>query len=132
MNNDNNFEINNISLISNKESFNTNNFYLLYTNIEESKKLLKNYETFINKYFESINTYFKELTEFIFNFLPEDRFKSSITNSPIFLLGKAIKKAVQAQINNIYILSLLIKKYFLVLLRQFQVYLKYYISHLAN
>ena len=102
MNDDIHFEINNISLLSQKESFNTNNFYLLYTNIEESKKLLNNYETYIIKYFESINTFYKELTEFNFNFLPEDRFKSSIIHSPIFQLGKAIKKAVQAQINNIY------------------------------
>lgn len=79
-----------------------NNFSLLYTNIGESKKLLESYETFINKYFVSINLYFKELTEFNSNFLVEDKFKSSVINSPIFQLGKAIKKAVQAQIDNLF------------------------------
>ena len=80
---------------------NNNNFSILFTNIDESKKLLKSYEIFIAKYFESINTYFKQLTEFNYNFLSEDIFKSSIINSPIFQLGKAIKKAVQSQIDNL-------------------------------
>ena len=79
-----------------------NNFSLLYTNIGESKNLLKSYEIFINKYFETINSYYKELTEFNSHFLIEDKFKSSVINSPIFQLGRAIKKAVQAQINNLF------------------------------
>lgn len=79
-----------------------NNFSLLFTNIGESKKLLKSYEVFINKYFETINSYYKQLTEFNFHFLVEDKFKSSVINSPIFQLGRAIKKAVQAQINNLF------------------------------
>ena len=90
--------------LSSKDTLNSNNnnFALLFTNIDETKKLLKSYEIFINKYFESINSYFKELTEFNFNFLSEDNFKSSIINSPIFQLGKAIKKAVQSQIDNLF------------------------------
>ena len=100
MNNKNDIEI---PLLSKKELFDSNNnFSLLFTNIEESKILLKSYENFINKYFVSINSYFKQLTEFNFNFLSEQSFKSSITKSPIFQLGKAIKKAVQAQIDNLY------------------------------
>ena len=79
-----------------------NNFSLLFTNIGESKNLLKSYEIFINKYFETINSYYKELTEFNSHFLIEDKFKSSVINSPIFQLGRAIKKAVQAQINNLF------------------------------
>ena len=40
--------------ISSKDIFasNNNNFSLLFTNIEESKKLLKSFEIFINKYNE--------------------------------------------------------------------------------
>lgn len=87
---------------SNNTSKYDNNFSLLFTNIGESKNLLKSYEIFINKYFETINSYYKELTEFNFNFLVEDKFKSSVINSPIFQLGRAIKKAVQAQINNLF------------------------------
>ena len=79
-----------------------NNFSLLFTNIGESKNLLKSYEIFINKYFETINSYYKELTELNSHFLIEDKFKSSVINSPIFQLGRAIKKAVQAQINNLF------------------------------
>ena len=86
----------------NNSSNHDNNFSLLFTNIGESKKLLKSYEIFINKYFETINSYYKELTEFNFHFLIEDKFKSSVINSPIFQLGRAIKKAVQAQINNLF------------------------------
>ena len=78
-----------------------NNFSSLFTNIEESKILLQNYETFISKYFETINAFFKQLTEFNYNFLIEDKYKSVI-NSPIFQLGRIIKKAVQEQINNLY------------------------------
>ena len=79
-----------------------NSFSLLFTNLGESKKLLESYKIFINKYFVSINSYFKELTEFNSNFLIEEKFKSSVINSPIFQLGKAIKKAVQAQIDNLF------------------------------
>ena len=103
MNNENEFEKNdNILPFQDSLNLNTNNFSLLFTNIEESKKLLKSYETFINKYFVSINSHFKQLTEFNSNFLAEERFKSSVINSPIFQLGKAIKKAVQAQIDNLF------------------------------
>ena len=86
----------------NNSSNHDNNFSLLFTNIGESKNLLKSYEIFINKYFETINSYYKELTEFNSHFLIEDKFKSSVINSPIFQLGRAIKKAVQAQINNLF------------------------------
>ena len=96
-------EKNKISSLSNN-SFNQNNnkFSLLFTNIRESKKLLKNYKIFTTKYFEAVNSYYMQLTEFNFHFLMEHKFKSSVINSPIFLLGRAIKKAVQAQINNLY------------------------------
>ena len=103
MNNENDFDKNeNILPFTDFLNSNSNNFSLLFTNIEESKKLLQSYETFINKYFVSINFHFKQLTEFNSNFLTEDRFKSSVINSPIFQLGKAIKKAVQAQIDNLF------------------------------
>ena len=103
MNNENDFDKNeNILPFTDFLNSNSNNFSLLFTNIEESKKLLQSYETFINKYFVSINFHFKQLTEFNSNFLAEDRFKSSVINSPIFQLGKAIKKAVQAQIDNLF------------------------------
>ena len=90
-------------ILSSKDVFksNNNNFSLLFTNIEESKKLLKSFEIFINKYYESINYYFKQLTEFNSNFL-EEKFKSSVINSPIFQLCKITKKAVQAQIDNLF------------------------------
>ena len=90
-------------ILSSKDVFksNNNNFSLLFTNIEESKKLLKSFEIFINKYYESINSYFKQLTEFNSNFL-EEKFKSSVINSPIFQLCKITKKAVQAQIDNLF------------------------------
>ena len=103
MNNENLSGKNEISSSSNY-SFNLNNsnFSLLFTNIGESKKLLKSYEIFINKYFETINSYFKQLTEFNYHFLVEEKFKSSVISSPIFQLGRAIKKAVQAQINNLF------------------------------
>ena len=101
MNNE--YENENEILLSPKDTFNSNNsnFSLLFSNIDESKKLLQSYDIFITKYFESINSYFKQLTEFSYNFLSEDIFKSSIINSPIFQLGKAIKKAVQSQIDNL-------------------------------
>ena len=91
----------NILLSSNYTFDKNSNFSSLFTNIEESKILLQNYETFINKYFETINEFFKQLTEFNYNFLIEDKYKSVI-NSPIFQLGRIIKKAVQEQINNLY------------------------------
>ena len=91
-------EIKSLNISSNHD----NNFSLLFTNIGESKNLLKSYDIFINEYFETINSYYKELTEFNSNFLVEEKFKSSVINSPIFQLGRAIKKAVQAQINNLF------------------------------
>ena len=92
----------NENILSSNYSFDKNsNFSSLFTNIEESKILLKNYEIFISKYFETINEFFKQLTEFNYNFLIEDKYKSVI-NSPIFQLGRIIKKAVQEQINNLY------------------------------
>ena len=90
------------NILSPNYSFDKNsNFSSLFTNIEESKILLQNYETFISKYFETINAFFKQLTEFNYNFLIEDKYKSVI-NSPIFQLGRIIKKAVQEQINNLF------------------------------
>ena len=92
----------NENILPSNYSFDKNsNFSSLFTNIEESKILLQNYETFISKYFETINAFFKQLTEFNYNFLIEDKYKSVI-NSPIFQLGRIIKKAVQEQINNLY------------------------------
>lgn len=95
------FDKNEIFLSPNYSFDKNSNFSSLFTNIEESKILLQNYETFISKYFETINEFFKQLTEFNYNFLIEDKFKSVI-NSPIFQLGRIIKKAVQEQINNLY------------------------------
>ena len=97
--------------LSSKDAFNSNNFVLLLTNIDESTKLLQSFETFINKYFISINTYYKQLTEINSNFLEEeDIYKSSIINTPIFQLGKVMKKAIQAQIDIIF--SIITKKEF--------------------
>ena len=78
------------------------NFYLLFSNMKESKKLLQSYKKFFEEYLETINGYYKQLTELNCHFLVEDKFKSSLINTPIFQMGKAIKKAVQAQINNLF------------------------------
>ena len=78
------------------------NFHLLFSNMKESEKLLKSYEDFINEYNETINIYYMRLTELNSHFLSEDKFKSSVINSPIFQLGKVIKKALEVQINKLF------------------------------
>lgn len=78
------------------------NFYLLFTNIQESKKLLESYKTFTSGYFESLNLYYKQLTEINSQFLSEHNFKSSFTKTPIFQLGKTIKRIMEVQIKSIF------------------------------
>ena len=79
-----------------------NIFSLFFTNMKESKKLLKTYERFINEFYKILHNYYKELTEMNTFFLIEDRFKSSIINSPIFQIGKSIKRVVECHINNLF------------------------------
>ena len=86
----------------NTSKINICNFYLLFTNMKESNKLLKSYEDFINQYNETINIYYMRLTELNSNFLPEDNFKSSVINSPIFQLGKVIKKLLEYQTTKLF------------------------------
>ena len=78
------------------------NLYLLFTNMKESKMLLSTYKKFVNNYYEAIYGYYITLTEMNCHFLSEDKFKSSIKNTPIFLLGKAIKNAIEAQIKHLF------------------------------
>ena len=86
----------------NSSTINFCNYYLLFSNMKESNKLLKSYEDFISEYNEIINIYYMRLTELNSNFLSEEKFKSSVMNSPIFQLGKVIKKALEMQINKIF------------------------------
>ena len=89
-------------ILDNNSVKNISNFYLLFSNMKESKKLLNTYKKFINEYYETLNTFYKQLTEVNCHFLIEEKFKSSVIYSPIFQLGKSIKKAVSAQINNLF------------------------------
>ena len=86
----------------NTSKINICNFYLLFSNLKESDILLKSYEDFLNEYNEIINQYYMRLTELNSHFLSEEKFKSSVINSPIFQLGKVIKKALEAQINKLF------------------------------
>ena len=78
------------------------NFYILFANIKESKKLLESYKKFTNGFFESLNSYYKQLTEINCHFLREGKFKSSFTKTPIFQLGKAIKRIIEVQIDSLF------------------------------
>ena len=80
----------------------TSNFYLLFSNMKETRKLLNSYKKFINEYYEALSGFYKQLTEVNSHFLIEEKFKSSVINSPIFKLGKSIKKAMSAQINKLF------------------------------
>ena len=80
---------------------NISDYYFLFTNIKESEKLLETYTSFIEQYYETVNGYYKRLKEINCHFLQEDIFKS-IIDTPIFKLGKSIKKAVNAQIENLF------------------------------
>ena len=86
----------------NTSKINICNFYLLFSNLKESDILLKSYEDFLNEYNEIINQYYMRLTELNSHFLSEEKFKSSVINSPIFQLGKVIKKALETQINKLF------------------------------
>ena len=97
-----NNEENNLESSDNNIKTNISNFYLLFTNMKESNRLLKTYKKFIDEYSQTINGYYKQLTELHCHFLIEDKFKSSVINTPIFQLGKAIKKAVGSQINRLF------------------------------
>ena len=79
------------------------NFYALFFNIKESRKLLNSYRQFINEYLESINIYYKQLTEINFHFLDKE-LNSSITKSPIIKLGKIIKNILETHIKNLFYL----------------------------
>jgi len=92
----------NLESSDNNIKTNISNFYLLFTNMKESNRLLKTYKKFIDEYSQTINGYYKQLTELHCHFLIEDKFKSSVINTPIFQLGKAIKKAVGSQINRLF------------------------------
>ena len=78
------------------------NFYYLFANIKESKKLLESFKKYTNDYFEAVNFYYKQLTEINCHFLVEDKFKTSFIKTPIFLLGKAIKRILEVQIDNLF------------------------------
>ena len=80
---------------------NISDYYFLFTNTRESEKLLETYTSFIEQYYETVNGYYKRLKEINCHFLQEDIFKS-IIDTPIFKLGKSIKKAVDAQIGNLF------------------------------
>ena len=97
-----NNEENNLESSNDNIKTNISNFYLLFTNMKESNRLLKTYKKFIDEYSQTINGYYKQLTELHCHFLIEDKFKSSVINTPIFQLGKAIKKAVGSQINRLF------------------------------
>ena len=86
---------------NNKSKTNISDYYFLFTNTKESEKLLETYTSFIEQYYETVNGYYKKLTEINCHFLQEDKFKS-IIDTPIFKLGKSIKNAVNAQINNLF------------------------------
>ena len=90
------------SIISNNSSKDVSNFFLLFSNMKESKKLLSEYEKYIKEYYKAIYGYNKQLKEINCNFLVEDNFKASIRNSPIFKFGKAIKRAVEVYIKNVF------------------------------
>ena len=82
---------------SKKNNSNFSNYFFLLTNQKESQNLLDSFSLFINKYDEAINSYYKSLTEIEFHFLNEDKFKSSIKETPFFQLGKSIKNALKVQ-----------------------------------
>ena len=82
---------------SKKNNLNFSNYFFLLTNQKESQNLLESFSSFINKYDETLNSYYKSLTEIEFHFLNEDKFKSSIKETPFFQLGKSIKSALKVQ-----------------------------------
>ena len=86
---------------NNKSKTNISDYYFLFTNTKESEKLLETYTSFIDEYYETVNAYYKRLTEINCHFLQEDKFKS-IIDTPIFKLGKSIKNAVKTQIDNLF------------------------------
>ena len=86
---------------NNKSKTNISDYYFLFTNTKESEKLLETYTSFIEQYYETVNGYYKKLTEINCHFLQEDKFKS-IIDTPIFKLGKSIKNAVKTQIDNLF------------------------------
>ena len=77
-------------------------YYLLFKNIKESKKLLNYFHKFVDEYFLAINVYYKHLTELNCHFLVEGKFKSSITNTLIYKLGKCIKGALESTIKHLF------------------------------
>ena len=95
-------EVNTPPTLNDISKVNMNNINLFITNLKENKKLLTSYNTFVNKYFETINSYYKQLTELNCHFLVEDKFKESYMQSPMFKLGKSIKKIVEVQVNNLF------------------------------
>ena len=99
---------NKIIINDSSSKLNISNFYLLFSNMNESKQLLNSYKQFINKYYGILIDYYKQLMELNCKFLIKDRFKSSLINSPIFQIGQLIKKIVEAQINSLF--SIVIKE----------------------
>lgn len=95
-------EVNTPPALNDISKMNINNINLFLTNLKENKKLLNNYNTFVTKYFEIINSYYKQLTELNCHFLVEDKFKESYIKSPMFQLGKSIKNIVDVQVNNLF------------------------------
>ena len=95
-------EINTPPTLNSISKTDISNFYTLFSNIKESKKLLNLYRNFINGYLETLNGYYKQLTEINWRFLDKDSLKSSITKSPILKLGKIIKNILETRINNLF------------------------------
>ena len=95
-------EVNILPTLNNISKMNMNNINLFLRNIKDNKKLLNTYNTFVTKYFEIINSYYKQLTELNCHFLVEEKFKESYIKSPMFQLGKSIKNIVDHQVNNLF------------------------------
>ena len=95
-------EVNVLPTLNDSSKMSNINISLFFTNLKENKKLLNNSKTFITKYFEALNGYYKQVTEINCHFLVEEKFKPAFTKTPMFQLGKSLKNILEAQVNNLF------------------------------
>ena len=95
-------EVNVPPTLNDISNINSNNINLFLTNLKENKKLLNTYNTFVSKYYETIYSFYKQITELNCHFLVVDKFKESYVKSPMFQLSKSIKNITDTHVNNIF------------------------------
>lgn len=95
-------EINTPPALNSISKTDISNFYEIFINMKESKKLFNSFKKYIKDSCEAITGYYKQMTEINGRFLVDYDFKSSITKSPIFKLGKVLKNLLQTHIDNLF------------------------------